>query len=67
MPRNRLPRIIKPTDQKAEETSRDGYGDFWMCESGTGIQVAQIHVSEMMMIFIIITTIIFVLCSYYAG
>jgi hypothetical protein len=28
MPRNRLPRIIKPTDQKAEETSRDDYEDF---------------------------------------
>jgi hypothetical protein len=45
MPLNGLPRIIKPTDQKAEETSRDEFGDFWVCESGTGIQVAQIHIS----------------------
>jgi len=59
MPRNRLPRIIKPTEQKAEETSRVDYGDFWMCESGTGKHVAQLHVSYMMIIITIVIIIVY--------
>jgi hypothetical protein len=44
-PRNRLPRILKTTDQQAEETRGDHYTDVQMSEIRTGQQVAQHHVS----------------------
>ena len=44
MPCNGLPGVIKTTSQrKAEGTRQDNRRDFWMCESGTGQQVAQCH------------------------
>ena len=45
MPRIRLPRIIKNTDQRTEEIRGEHYRGFWMCETGTGPQVAQLHIS----------------------
>jgi hypothetical protein len=43
MPRNRLPRVMKHYCP----TGRRNYGrplrDFWICETGTGQQVAQLH------------------------
>ena len=42
MPCNGLPGIIKTTAQrKAGGTRQDNRRDFWMCETGTGQQVAQ--------------------------
>jgi len=42
MPCNGLPRITKTTAQlKAGGTKQDNRRDFWMCETGTGQQVAQ--------------------------
>ena len=35
----------KSVDQKEEETRGDHSTDFWKCASGTGQQVAQLHVS----------------------
>jgi len=44
MPCSGLPGVIKTTSQrKAEGTRQDNRRDFWMCESGTGQQVAQCH------------------------
>jgi hypothetical protein len=46
MPLNRLPNVIKKTShQRAEETKEEHWRDFEMCETGTGHQVAQLHVS----------------------
>jgi hypothetical protein len=39
---NRLPGLIKTTPQKAEETKEDHWRDFWMRETRTGHQVAQL-------------------------
>jgi hypothetical protein len=41
MPGNRLPRTIKTTHRKAKGTKGDERRYFWMCETGTGQQVAQ--------------------------
>jgi len=35
----------KTTDQNAEEARGDHSRDFWKCATGTGQQVAQLHVS----------------------
>ena len=45
---NRLPRVLKTTDQQEEEASGDYYRNFWTCETGAGQHVAQLHVSLMM-------------------
>jgi hypothetical protein len=42
---NRLTRIIKTTDWTAERIRGDHQRDFWMCETGTSQQVAQLLVS----------------------
>jgi hypothetical protein len=47
MPRNRLPKLIETTPQKAEGTKEDHWSDFWMCEIWTGQQVAQLLDSYM--------------------
>jgi hypothetical protein len=47
---NRLPRLIKNTPQKTEGTKEDHWRDFWMLETGTGQQVAQLLDCYMMMI-----------------
>jgi hypothetical protein len=49
MPRNRLHRVIKHFPQLAEGIMADFWRDFWMRETGTGQQVAQIHDRYMMM------------------
>jgi homoserine trans-succinylase len=43
-PLNRLPRVLKTTDQQEEETKRDHKTDFYTCQTGKGQQVAQLHV-----------------------
>jgi hypothetical protein len=43
-PRDRLPSILIATDQQADETREEYSRDFQKCETGTGQQVAQLHV-----------------------
>jgi len=50
MPRNRSLRVIKKsTHQKAGGTREEIWRDFWLCETGTGQQMTQLHDSYMMM------------------
>jgi len=42
----------KTTHQKAKETRKDHCRDFWICETGTSQQGAQLNDSYMMMILI---------------
>ena len=43
MPRNRLPRLMKHCSQLAEGIMADLWRDFWIHETGSGQQVAQLH------------------------
>ena len=53
MPRNRLPRVMKRYSQLAEGIMADLWRVFWIRETGTGQQVAQLHDRYMMMMMII--------------
>jgi hypothetical protein len=53
MPRTRLPRLIKSYTTKAKQTKEDNRRDFWMCETGTGQQVAQVLDSYIIIITIV--------------
>ena len=54
MPRNRLPRVMK----RYSPTGRRNHGrplrDFWIRETGTGQQVAQLHDRYMMMMMMML-------------
>ena len=43
MPRNRLPRVMKHCSPTGEGNMADLLRDFWIRETGTGQQVAQLH------------------------
>ena len=49
MPRNRLPRVMKRYSQLAEGIMADFWRGFWIRDTGTGQQVAQLHDRYMMM------------------
>jgi len=56
MPRNRLPRVINTIPQLAEGIMTDLCGDFWISETGTVQQVAQLHDRYTMMMMMMTTT-----------
>jgi hypothetical protein len=49
MPHTRLPRMIKNYTSKGTRNQEETTGDLWMCETGTGQQVALFHDSNIMM------------------
>jgi len=49
MPRNRLPRVMKRYSPTGRRIMADVWRDFWIRETGTGQQVAQLHDRYMMM------------------
>jgi hypothetical protein len=55
MPRNRSPKTIKTTHQKAKETKGDDRRYSWMCETDTGQQVAKLLGTWMMMMMTMMT------------
>jgi hypothetical protein len=54
MPRNRLPRLINNYTTKGKWTKEDLGRDLWMCETGTGQQVAQLLDCYMMKLMTIL-------------
>jgi hypothetical protein len=66
MPRNRLPRVMKHYFPLAEGIMVDLWREFWVCETGTCQQVAQIHerymmIMTMMMIMMMLMIMIFII------
>ena len=72
MPRNRLPRVMKYYSPTGRRNHVDLWRDFWIRETGTGQQVAQLHeryMMMMMMMMMMMTTMLWdmLLSNFYVG